>query len=145
MRASRDGISRGVALIMVLLVLSALAMIGAPFVISMAHQDRASLNFAGTIAAREAAEAARNPAIAHLEKTAYGYEYEEEEEALDGERPRTSIRVSGKSARSGVARPGLRAKPYKKRGMITRKDMGEKPLSREEKERLQNRGRDMLR
>ena len=66
---------RGVALIMVLLVLSTLAVIGAPFVISMALQDKASSHFAGSVTARLAAESVRNHAIAGLAGSVHGVEY----------------------------------------------------------------------
>ena len=46
---------RGMALVMVIAVLGALAVIGAPFVISMMLHDRASQNFSGAIKARQAA------------------------------------------------------------------------------------------
>lgn len=120
----------GVALIMVLIVLSILSMIGAPFVISMALQDRASLNFFAAVAARQGAESARNHAIAHLQRTAYGVEYESESAELEGERPAV-VTDARPSAFSG----SLRASSAPKRrggGMIVRRDLGERPEERRE-------------
>ncbi|MBI4603034.1 MAG: hypothetical protein HY721_13835, partial [Planctomycetes bacterium] len=128
--------SRGVALIMVLLVLSALAIIGTPFVVSMALQDRASLGFAGNLAARQAALGARDHAIAHLEKTLYAREFEEEEEVLDGERP---------ASRAYGDRSVGRQAPRRRGGMIIRRDLGEKGPTREERERGRRLGRDRAR
>ena len=120
--------SPGVALIMVLLVLSALAMIGTPFVISMALQDKESVNFAGAILARQSAEAARNHAVAYLQDTAYGEEYEQEAKALDEERPDYQVRKSSDSRRSSLRRP---SSPRRQRGMVVRKDRGESVEPRE--------------
>jgi hypothetical protein len=79
----------GVALILVLLVLSSLAILGAPFVVSMMLHDRASRAFAGATAARLGAESARNHAIAQLESTAYAVEWERRRQELETEaRPR---------------------------------------------------------
>ena len=88
-KSQAAGLARscGVALIMVLIVLSILAMIGTPFVISMALQDKESVNFAGATVARLAAEAARNHAIAGLEDTVRGVEFGRESELLEEERP----------------------------------------------------------
>jgi hypothetical protein len=136
----------GVALIMVLLVLSALAIIGAPFVISMALQDKASLNFSGAIAARHAAEGARNHAIAQLSPTVYGAEWEEEARMLDAERPRGPI--LSRSGRSGAYSRGPDAPPRPaRRGMITRRDLGEKSQPKREvrrgSPRLRGRGEEL--
>ncbi|HVR74471.1 MAG TPA: hypothetical protein VMT52_09075, partial [Planctomycetota bacterium] len=143
--APSDSARTGVALIMVLLVLSALAIIGAPFVISMALQDKASLNFSGAIAARHAAEGARNHAIAQLSRTVYGAEWEEEARMLDAERPRGPI--LSQSGRSSPYSRGFDAPPRpQRRGMITRKDLGEKTQPRREERRgssrLRGRGED---
>jgi hypothetical protein len=113
------GTAAGVALIMVVLVLSALAIIGAPFVISMTLQDKASLYFEGQVIAREAAESARNHVIAGLERSVYGVEYEAEAEVLDQERP--EISYPGSKARRGPTRRQPRSS---RRGMVIRKDRG---------------------
>jgi hypothetical protein len=105
-----------VALILVLLVLSSLAVIGAPFVVSMLLHDRASRNFAGEVEARLAAEAARNHAIARLERTAHPVEWEEEAERLEAERPRISLQ-------SGSLRQPGRA-TASRRGSVVRADLG---------------------
>ncbi|HZN56639.1 MAG TPA: hypothetical protein VFD71_01090, partial [Planctomycetota bacterium] len=122
MMVNRALSARGVALIMVLLVLSILAIIGAPFVISMSLQDKSSLNFSGAVAAREAARAAANHAIVHLEKTTYGYEFEEEEEVLDSERPAGSLRRDNRGTKSS----SVPRRSTAKHGLVRRKDQGEK-------------------
>jgi hypothetical protein len=118
---------RGVALIMVLLVLSALAIVGAPFVISMALQDKASLNFAGSVVARQAAESARNHAVARLEDTVYSEEYKSEAEVLDAKRPRDyPPAVSQGPAGKPYSRLQTGRHRPQRPGMIIRKDRGEK-------------------
>ena len=86
--------SSAVALIMVILVLSALAVIGTPFVLSMLLHDRASKNFAGRIAATRAAESARSHAIAELLETSRPVEWEREKEVLDEQRAEGPARTS---------------------------------------------------
>ncbi|MFQ5655519.1 MAG: hypothetical protein ACE5GW_12415, partial [Planctomycetota bacterium] len=61
--------SRGLALILVVLVLSALALIGTPFVISMKLQERGSVHTVAQERADLAALSARNHAVAHLFST----------------------------------------------------------------------------
>ena len=79
-QASRTGTTarRGMALVMVIAVLGALAIIGAPFVVSMMLHARASQSFSGTIKARQAAESFRNRAVARLEATQSAVEWEQE-------------------------------------------------------------------
>lgn len=60
---------RGFAILMVVLVLVALAIIAAPFAISMRQEEHASLNFAARVRARLAAQGALNWAIAQLENS----------------------------------------------------------------------------
>ncbi|MEE3231130.1 MAG: hypothetical protein VX272_08825, partial [Planctomycetota bacterium] len=107
---NRDGNS-GVALVMVLAVLGALAIVGAPFVVSMMLHDRASQSFSGTIKARQAAESFRNRAVARLEATQSAVEWEREYEELEEERElqragrRTSM-VGRRSAAGGRTAQG---------------------------------------
>ena len=107
---NRDGNS-GVALVMVLAVLGALAIVGAPFVVSMMLHDRASQSFSGTIKARQAAESFRNRAVARLEATQAAVEWEEEYDELEEERElqragrRTSL-VGRRSAAGGRTAQG---------------------------------------
>ena len=102
----------GVALVMVLAVLGALAIVGAPFVVSMMLHDRASQSFSGTIKARQAAESFRNRAVARLEATQSAVEWEGEYEELEEERElqragrRTSL-VGRRSAAGGSTRRQL--------------------------------------
>ena len=55
------------ALVMVIAVLGALAIIGAPFVVSMMLHDRASQNFSGSVKARQARDLRTAVLCAHLE------------------------------------------------------------------------------
>ncbi|MEE3198668.1 MAG: hypothetical protein VX254_01465, partial [Planctomycetota bacterium] len=116
---------RGMALVMVIAVLGALAIIGAPFVVSMMLHDRASQNFSGAIKARQAAESYRNRAVAGLEATHSTVEWESEYVELEEERElqragrRTSLlgrggnqaggRQPATARRSGAARGGTGA------------------------------------
>ncbi|MEC9353444.1 MAG: hypothetical protein VYD81_09015 [Planctomycetota bacterium] len=116
---------RGMALVMVIAVLGALAIIGAPFVVSMMLHDRASQNFSGAIKARQAAESYRNRAVAGLEATHSTVEWENEYVELEEERElqragrRTSLlgrggnqaggRQPATARRSGAARGGTGA------------------------------------
>ena len=120
----------GAALVLVLIVLSALAMVGAPFVISMALQDRESLYFAAASEARRGAESARNHAIAHLERTVYAVEFEEEIAELTKELPPSLPRVSGTLSPAGEpeARRAART-PRSRRGSVVRRDLGEETRS----------------
>ncbi|MFN0057172.1 MAG: hypothetical protein ACKVX7_01830 [Planctomycetota bacterium] len=61
--------SRGVALLMVLLVLAALVIIGTPFVVSMKIQEQGSAHHAASERARLAQFSVRNHAVAELYKT----------------------------------------------------------------------------
>ena len=88
----------------------------------MALQDKESVNFSSAILARQSAEAARNHAVAYLQETAYGEEYQKEAEALDGERPEIRVSRPGSSPRSNLRRPSRSSR----RGMVVRKDRGEK-------------------
>ena len=114
------------ALVMVIAVLGALAIIGAPFVVSMMLHDRASQNFSGAIKARQAAESYRNRAVAGLEATHSTVEWEGEYVELEEERElqragrRTNLlgrggnqagkgRQASTSRRSGTARGGTGA------------------------------------
>ncbi len=95
----RNGKRRGAALIMVLVVLTILLLVGAPFVSTMIVQDRESHHFSAAVKARLAAEGARNHAIARLHETVYAVEWEEEianTEAVDttGRRRRLAARSS---------------------------------------------------
>lgn len=120
------------ALILVLIVLSILAMIGTPFVISMALQDRESVHFAGVSVARLAAESARNHAVAALEDTVYGVEFERERQILDEERPSWILSREGMPDRPRLRRPrSLRSQPGSRRGSVIRRDRGESPPPRE--------------
>ena len=98
-------------MVMVLAVLGALALVGAPFVVSMMLHDRASQNFSGTIKARQAAESFRNRAVARLEATQSAVEWEGEYEELEEERElqragrRTSM-VGRRSAAGGRTAQG---------------------------------------
>ena len=103
-------------MVMVLAVLGALALVGAPFVVSMMLHDRASQNFSGTIKARQAAESFRNRAVARLEATQAAVEWEKEYEELEEERElqragrRTSLlgkrsAASGRVEKTGSRRP----------------------------------------
>ena len=122
----------GVALIMVLIVLSILAMIGTPFVISMAHQDRESVNFAGGTVARLAAESARNHVVAGLEETVRGVEFEQEAELLEEERP-AWITDTGPGRSRSTLRGGrsLRGSPGARSGTVIRRDRGERSPRRD--------------
>ena len=91
-REHGPGRRAAVALIMVLIVLTTLALIGGPFAASMMIHDQASRNFAADQAAVLAAEAARNHALARLERTSYPLEYAREAVELESERPRVSER-----------------------------------------------------
>ncbi|MCZ6792590.1 MAG: hypothetical protein O7J95_03125 [Planctomycetota bacterium] len=86
-REHGPGRRAAVALIMVLIVLTTLALIGGPFAASMMIHDQASRNFAADQAAVLAAEAARNHALARLERTSYPLEYAREAVELESERP----------------------------------------------------------
>ncbi|HLU47174.1 MAG TPA: hypothetical protein VK116_03790, partial [Planctomycetota bacterium] len=79
------------ALIMVLIVLSTLAVIGTPFVLSMVLRDRASQGFAGKVRAYQAAVMARNHAIARLEETSYPEELAREWEAVSSDEERSRL------------------------------------------------------
>ncbi|MEM7235443.1 MAG: hypothetical protein AAF517_24940, partial [Planctomycetota bacterium] len=83
---------QAVALIMVLIVLSTLAVIGTPFVISMMIRDRASRSFAGDVATVQAAKAARNHAVARLEQLSYPAEWAREVDRADLEEQRAPRR-----------------------------------------------------
>ncbi|MBN1441189.1 MAG: hypothetical protein JXA90_00705, partial [Planctomycetes bacterium] len=122
-RRSEPASPAGVALIMVLIVLSCLAMIGIPFVASMMLHDRASRSFAAGVAALQAAQAARNHAIALLRRTAYPSEWEAEAEALEPERPRVSLHADG-------FRPSARTAFRERRGTVVRRDLGEARAAR---------------
>lgn len=145
MRESVETRSRGsgAALVLVLIVLSALAMIGAPFVISMALQDRESLYFAAASDARRGAESARNHAIAHLERTVYAVEFEEEIADLERELPPSLPRVSGTLSPAGD--PGARRvarTPRSRRGSVVRRDLGEETRSARDARSSARAGRD---
>ena len=75
---------RGFAILMVVLVLVALAIIAAPFAISMRQEEHASLNFAARSRAKLAAQGARNWAMAQLERS---HEYFEDLESRQGSPP----------------------------------------------------------
>jgi len=70
-RESREG---GFAILMVVLVLVCLAIIGAPFAISMRQEEQASITFSARVRAKLAAQAALSFAIAQLEETHEDYE-----------------------------------------------------------------------
>ncbi|MBI4585236.1 MAG: hypothetical protein HY717_14580 [Planctomycetes bacterium] len=125
-KVSRTAARAGVALVMVLLVLTALAIIGAPFVIAMVLQEKSSMNFDASVKARRAAEAARNHAIALLEKTARNAEGEEEaEKAGVDDQPR--LKTGRFSLSSEKRRPSRRSSSsQQRRGMVIREDQGEK-------------------
>ena len=116
----------GVALIMVLLVLSTLAVVGVPFVLSMVLQDREAHYFADRIKARFAAEAARNHAIARLQDTAYSSEWEREAEQVDAGRSRVRLEAAPASARRGTPKKKRRNTLESRRSRVVRKDFGEK-------------------
>ncbi|MFP4055730.1 MAG: hypothetical protein ACLF0G_02555 [Candidatus Brocadiia bacterium] len=80
---SRRRRRRGFAILMVVLVLVGLAIIAAPFAISMRQEEKASTNFAARIRAKLAATGALNWAIAQLEES---HEYSELFYAEHGER-----------------------------------------------------------
>ena len=98
----------GIALVMVILVISALAIIGAPFVVSMMLHDRASQNFSGAIKARQAAESYRNHARARLERSHASVEWEAEKDALEEEREQGGSRrtrlLGGGTSRNRIGR-----------------------------------------
>lgn len=125
----------GVALIMVLIVLSTLAVIGTPFVVSMVLRDRASQNFAGEVRTLEAATMARNHAIARLERTSYPREYERERDRLSAERPRTQ-------SQSGRGGSGSSPSLVTPRSIVERRDLGERGR---ERDRQTSRGRGGIR
>ena len=120
----------GVALIMVLLVLSALAIVGTPFVISMALQEKSSVRFEGAVKARVAAEAARNHAMSILQRTHLAVEDEKEaEEAgvleeLEQERSRSTRTSRNRSTRTSRNRRSSTRR--RGRGVVIREDLGEK-------------------
>jgi hypothetical protein len=117
---------------MVLLVLTVLAIVGTPFVISMALHDKASTSFSGRVLARLAADGARNHALVRLEETVYGKEWLAEERELEGERPE-------RFQRAGSAGPGARRTVRRsfsdRRGTVVRRDLGESPRARRDRAR----------
>jgi hypothetical protein len=82
-----ERVPRGVALVMVLLVLSVLALVAGPFAVSMALHDRQSRRSEGEEKARWGAEAGRNHAIALLSKTHTARESDLEAVELEKLRP----------------------------------------------------------
>jgi hypothetical protein len=123
---------RGVALIMVLIVLSALAIIAGPFAASMMLHERSSRSFEASVKARLAAEAARNHAIARLTKTHRAIESDLEAADLEAIRPQEP---GGRSTYQ-PARPSTtssRQTGWKRRGrvsLVRRADLGEGPTER---------------
>lgn len=122
---------------MVLLVLLALAIIGTPFVISMAFQEKAAIQFEGGVKARVAAEGARNHAVARLHQTHRAVESEigargsekgdvlqEYQEAglLAAESSETAV---GVRARSRTERRRTTSRTRSRRGTVIREDLGE--------------------
>ena len=90
----------------------------------MTLQDRESHMFSGRVITHLAATAARNHAIAHLQKTAYPLEWEKEAEELEAERPRSGFRTKSTTRRaSGLkdTRRSLRSA----RSQVVRADLGE--------------------
>ncbi|MBN1417970.1 MAG: hypothetical protein JXP34_04295 [Planctomycetes bacterium] len=83
----------GVALIVVLFVLAALAVISVPFLISMSYQERDAARFQARARARMAAEAARDHAIASLVAT---HAHAEREKAEREERGTIRDRTDGR-------------------------------------------------
>jgi len=89
----------GVALVMVLLVLTALAILGTPFVVSMTMQERSSYHFDGEVKVRLAAQAAAQHSMAQLSRSVRAAESAREAEergVLDGS--------SGRGGRGGLSR-----------------------------------------
>jgi len=129
-RVLRDaGPASGVALIMVLLVISALAIIAAPFAVSMLIHDRSSRAFEGEIKARLAAEGARNHAMARLVNTVGALESQAEAEELEALRPPDPTRRGEvqpgmrPGARSGASAPAPRRS--RRPTAVRRADLGE--------------------
>jgi hypothetical protein len=123
---------RGVALIMVLLVLTAMAIVAGPFAVSMSLHDRQSRRFEGEVKARLAAESIRNRAIAHLERTLAARESDAEAVELEARRPpdparRATYQPAARAIYGGSrsdARSPLR-KSSRRRGVVRRADLGE--------------------
>src|SRR5262245_46446411 len=125
------GKRRGVALIMVLLVLTALAIVAGPFAVSMSLHDRQSRRFEGEVKARLLAEGAGTRARAHLERTGTARESDAEAEELEALRPpdptpgstyRAAPRSIYDGGRSG-GRSGLRGQG-RRQGVVRRADLG---------------------
>ncbi len=129
---------QGVAIVMVLLVLLALAIIGTPFVISMALQEKSSIQFEGGVKARRAAEGARNHALARLHETHRAVENEivarsapegdileeyENKGVLDEESKQTKASIK---IRSNTKRRSTTKDRRRRRGTVIREDLGEK-------------------
>ncbi len=127
--------SRGVALIMVLLVLSVLAIVGAPFAISMMLHERAARRFEGNIKAYHAAKAAINHAISHLARTLAAEESDAEAVELEEKRPpdpsrKSSYQPAPRDRYGRVApRAGRKNSPHRQ-GLVVRRDLGEKSAPR---------------
>ncbi len=136
-RRAIDPFTSGVALIMVLLVLSALAIVAGPFAVSMTLHERASHRFGGEVKARLAAEGARNHAIARLQGTLRALESDLEAVELDELRPRDpGERSSYRPAPSfrlfglGGSRTPRRSRGGSRRSLVRRADLGERPEPR---------------
>ncbi len=119
LRGRRDEI--GVALVMVVLVLSALAIIGTPFVVSMVLHDRSSKNFSGEVEARLAAESYRNHALAQLENSHVSVEWEDEKDELEEEREDGGTRRT--SLLGGRNKPGSRKSTGRRSGNTQRRSL----------------------
>jgi hypothetical protein len=121
---------QGIALVMVLIVLTVLALIAAPFVVAMYLQELSSARFDGQVKSLKAAEAARNHALAHLRATATVREVEEEAESAGVlvETGAGRLRPSTAQELRKSTRTRAKARP---RGNVIREDLGQSRRDRD--------------